>query len=107
MDYDYSKRGFLLPDGCKDLIDVSKQKMPITTKIAATASDFTVTARLPELGSGDLEIIVDGRSLRIVSKLPGSQDPFESVIVVAPSYDVADARATYFNGQLRIVVPKC
>lgn len=35
MNYDYSKRGFLLPEGCKDLIDVlkladqSKQQQPV------------------------------------------------------------------------------
>jgi hypothetical protein len=26
MNYDYDKRGYLLPDGCKDLIDVFKPK---------------------------------------------------------------------------------
>ncbi|MGA3141581.1 MAG: Hsp20/alpha crystallin family protein [Verrucomicrobiota bacterium] len=98
MDYDYSKRGCLLPEGCKDLLDVSKQK---------AESGFIVTARLPELRSGDFEIKVEGRSLRIVGKLSSSQVPFESVIEVPPGYGVADAQATYFKGQLRIVVPKC
>lgn len=27
MDYDYKKRGYLLPEGCKDLIDVLKLDM--------------------------------------------------------------------------------
>jgi len=30
MNYDYSKRGYLLPEGCKDLIDVWKLNAPTT-----------------------------------------------------------------------------
>ncbi|MGA2181076.1 MAG: Hsp20/alpha crystallin family protein [Verrucomicrobiota bacterium] len=101
MDYDYSKRGCLLPEGCKDLIDVSKQKATITEH------GFIVTARLPELRSRDIEITVEGRSLRIVGKLSNSQVPFESVIEVPPGYGLADAQATCIKGKLRIVVPKC
>ena len=30
MDYDYTKRSYLLPEGCKDLIDVLKLKHELT-----------------------------------------------------------------------------
>jgi hypothetical protein len=29
MEYNYKKRGYLLPEGCKDLIDVFKPKVPV------------------------------------------------------------------------------
>ena len=32
MDYDYTKRSYLLPEGCKDLIDVLKLKHKLTER---------------------------------------------------------------------------
>ncbi len=100
MDFHYSKRGYLLPEGCKDLIDV------IQPKTAITERGFVVTARLPKLQSEDIEITVEGSTLRIIAKQGGVHVLFESMIEVPSGYTVADARAIYSNGSLRIVVPK-
>jgi len=46
MNFDYSKRGYLLPKGCKDLIDVLNQQAPTIPSFAAvvTASNYCVKA---------------------------------------------------------------
>jgi HSP20 family molecular chaperone IbpA len=100
MDYDYSKRGYLLPEGCKDLVDLIQPKTTIT------AHAFVVTVRLPDLRNKDIDVTVEGNTLRIVTKQGGSHRPFESVVDVPADFALADARATYFQGLLRIVVPK-
>jgi HSP20 family molecular chaperone IbpA len=99
VDYDYSKRSYLLPEGCKDLTDV----IPMT---AITEHGFVVTVRLAGLQSRDIEVVALVSTLRILAKQSGH--PFVSTIEVpVPSdYAPARARATYFKGQLRIVVPK-
>ena len=66
MDYDYSKRGCLLPDGCKNLLDMSKTKGAVVTKVAITEDGFIVSAELPPLHTRQLEIIADGRTLHIL-----------------------------------------
>jgi HSP20 family molecular chaperone IbpA len=106
MDYDYNKPDYLLPEGCKDLIDVSRQPATITTTVATTESGFIVTAQLPGLRGGDVEVIVDGRNLRIVGKLTSNQFPFESVIEVPLGYGFLGAKATYIKDELRVVIPK-
>jgi HSP20 family molecular chaperone IbpA len=71
-----------------------------------TAENFVVTTRLPGLRHGDIEIKVEGRSLRIIGKQSSSKVPIESVIEIPSGYELARALATYLKGQLRIVVPK-
>jgi HSP20 family molecular chaperone IbpA len=65
-----------------------------------TPQSFIVTAQLPELRRGDIEIKVEGKSLRIIGKQSSSQ------VEIPPGYELARALATYLKGQLRIVVPK-
>jgi HSP20 family molecular chaperone IbpA len=98
MNFDYSKRGYLLPEGCKDLIDVIKHE---------AESGFMVIARVPEQFRRDILFFgtVEGRSLRIVGK-HSSHVRFQSVIEVPHGYRLAQAVATYDQGELRIVVPK-
>jgi HSP20 family molecular chaperone IbpA len=91
MDYDYSQRSYLLPEDCKNLIDL------IQPKTAVTERGFVVTARLPELQSTDITIIAEGSTLRIVTKQGGSL-----TVEVPGNY----ARATYLHGRLSILVPK-
>ena len=98
MDHDYSKRGCLLPEGCKDLIDVISPK-PLQ-------SDFVATVQVPEVNSTGLEVIVEGRYLRIIGKPLGGQERFESRIEVPPGFEIAAARAVYVKGWLRIVIPR-
>ena len=94
VNYDYSKRGYLLPHGCKDLID---------TIGPAGDQDFVLRVRLPDVPAAALIITVKGRSLRISG---GSKDSFESVFEIPVGYDIAQARATFVQGELRIVCPK-
>src|SRR5258707_774479 len=104
MNDDYSKRGYLLPKGCKDLIDVLKSEAPAGPDFKTRASEggFLITGHLAGLRSGDLEVIVEGRSLRISGKHSGTLQPFERVIDVPIGYDIAQANAGYLNGELRI-----
>jgi HSP20 family molecular chaperone IbpA len=96
MDYDYTKRGYLLPEGCKDLIDVFHQKMAVTER------GFEVT--VPGAAFGNLELTAEVGEARIIGKrLDGS--PLFTVPVPA-GYDLTRARATYINGELHILVPK-
>ena len=94
MDYNYSKRGYLLPGGCKDLVDV------IQPKTAITKRGFVVTVRLSVRKCSDVQVIAEGSTLRIITKQWGS-----STIEVPGAYLLAGARAMYLNGRLRIVVP--
>jgi HSP20 family molecular chaperone IbpA len=100
MDFDYSKRGYLLPEGCKDLIDVIEQKTAITER------GFVVTVQLPEIQSKDIEIVVEGRTLRIIAKPGGGHIPVESKIEVPSGYTIDQASATYIKGELHIIIPK-
>ena len=102
MDCDYRKRGYLLPEGCKDLIDV------IQPNTAITEEGFVVTIRLPGLQTGDINVVAEGSTLRIFGKQSGSPVPFGKTIEVAVpgDYALAQAQATYLHDWLRIVVPK-
>jgi hypothetical protein len=93
--YDYSKRGHLLPEGCKDLVDV------IQTKTAITERGFEVTVPLSVPKCSDIQIIADRSTLRVITRQCGSR-----AIEVPGAYPLAGARATYFNDRLHILVPK-
>jgi HSP20 family molecular chaperone IbpA len=97
VNYDYAKRGYLLPHGCKDLIDaIGKESEDL----------FVMRVRLPDVVAATLMITVEGRSIRISGRQTGSQDSFESVFEVPVGYDITHARASFFDHELRIVVPK-
>lgn len=100
MDYDYSKRGYLLPDGCKDLIDVFRPKK------GKKGDFFFVTIRLPGLQSPDIKIFLEGNTLRIVVKQPASKAQYERKIEVPNGFVIAKSRAIYLKDRLCITVPK-
>ena len=85
MDYDYSNRSGLLPS-------------------AITERGFVVT--VPHRQITDVAITVEGSNLRVTAKQVGSYAPFDSTIQVPSGYAAADARPIYYEGQMRIVVPK-
>lgn len=95
MDYDYNKRTCLLPEGCKDLVDV------IQPKTAVTERGFELMVQLPVLKVSEIQILADRNTLQIVTRQGGSRS-----IEVPGAYPLAGARATYFNGRLHILVPK-
>jgi len=65
-----------------------------------------VYAAIPGLRDGDLEISTEGRTLRISSRECCCLGPFEAEVEVPLAFDAASARAEYFSGELRIVLPR-
>jgi HSP20 family molecular chaperone IbpA len=112
MDTDYMSRGYLLPKGCKDLIDVIAPKGcrrlidVIAPKVTATDQGLMITVELPDARSAEIEITCEGRQIRISLKQSSDRAAFESVTDVPHDYDLSQARASYSGGQLRIVVPR-
>jgi HSP20 family molecular chaperone IbpA len=113
MDFNYSNRGYLLPEGCKDLIEViqspgwPKAGGILLSKFAEYKDSLVATIKLPEKIIGDIAIMVDGQQVRIVPRSSTSQALFERVIEVPAGYNPAAAKAVYLNGILRILIPKC
>jgi HSP20 family molecular chaperone IbpA len=102
VDYDYSKRGYLLPDGCKDLIDVVRPP-----KVDITKGDFFIMRiQLPGLENADVKIFVEANTLRVIAKQAGGHAQYESKVEVPNGFALAKARAMYLEGQLHIIVPK-
>lgn len=104
---DPKKRGVTLPDGCKDLIDLLGREIPGQEfRTSVTDAGFVITASLPGLRSEDVEITVEGWTVRIRGKRGESHAPFEAAIHVPSGYSIRTARATYLNNELRIIIPK-
>jgi HSP20 family molecular chaperone IbpA len=100
VDYDYSKRGYLLPIGCKDLIDVIQPKKGIARDY------FFVTIQLPGLKNADIQIWVEGNTLRIIAKAAAGNAQCERKIEVPTGFEIAKTRAIYLKDRLCITVPK-
>ena len=75
MDYDYKKRGYLLPEGCKDLIDVLKPKTPPKPATPQTsrpapappiAGEMTVPAQMTV---GELAAALNQKPFQIIGDL--------------------------------------
>ncbi len=89
------------------------------TDVYVTDNGLVIKVELAGMRSENLEITVEGNRLRIAgSRSDGCRaakcsflvmeinyGPFESVLEVPPGYDLAQAKATYLNGFLRIDVP--
>jgi len=97
MDYDYSRRGYLLPNGCKDLIDVIHPK----TDITQARDFFFVRIPLPGFENADIQIFAEANTLRVIAKHTS-----ENKIKVPIGFAIAKARAIYLNDHLYITVPK-
>jgi len=68
------KRDVSLPAGCKDLIDVlEREAVNHYFKTAVTDVGFIITACLPGLHSEDIEITVEGDTVRITGKKADSK----------------------------------
>jgi HSP20 family molecular chaperone IbpA len=63
-----------------------------------------ISAAIPGLRAGDLEIVAEGRILRITSREGCSVGAFEAEVEVPFAFDEASARAEYSSGELRIVL---
>jgi len=89
------------------------------TDVYVTDNGLIVKVELAGMRSEHLEITVENNRLRISGNHPDgcraakcsflvmeiNYGPFESVLEVPPGYDLAQAKAAYLNGFLRIDVP--
>lgn len=89
------------------------------TDVYVTDNGLIVKVELAGMRSEHLEITVENNRLRISGNRPDgcraakcsflvmeiNYGPFESVLEVPPGYDLAQAKAAYLNGFLRIDVP--
>jgi HSP20 family protein len=89
------------------------------TDVYVTDTGLVIKVELPGMKSENLEITIEGNRLRISGNRPDccrapkcsflvmeiSYGPFESVLDLPSGYDLAQARAIYVNGFLRIDVP--
>ncbi|MBU6410793.1 MAG: Hsp20/alpha crystallin family protein [Verrucomicrobia bacterium] len=90
------------------------------TDVYQTDHSLVIKVELPGMKSENLELTVEGSRLRIAGNRPDgcrpancsflvmeiNYGPFESVLDLPTGYDLADAKAVYVNGFLRIEVPR-
>jgi HSP20 family molecular chaperone IbpA len=99
-------RGVSLPAGCKDLVDLLQfPSAPTDVKTKVTEAGFTISVRLPGFRGHGVEVTAEKNALRFSVKTAPGNGPVESIIEVPDGFDLSGARASYFNGQLRVVVP--
>jgi hypothetical protein len=92
-----SNRAGLLPKGCKDLIDVYKQKF---------AGQFSICLRLPKVRNQDIELTVQDRHLTIVAKPANGEVPLETSFDVPDDFSLAKTRAFHVHDRLLIIIPR-
>jgi Translation initiation factor IF-2, N-terminal region len=105
MDFDYTKRGYLLPEGCKDLIDVlnlktgQEQKLPIAlTPVPPVIGELTVAEQMTVREVADAlkqkpyKIIADLMSLGVFANVQ-QLVPFEIIVRVLRQYGFTAKKA--------------
>jgi HSP20 family molecular chaperone IbpA len=76
-------------------------------KQQALDDGWQVSAQIPGLRSGDLEVTVErGKRLRVVGKQVDYRDAFESILDIPPGFDGSQTRVRYLSGELQIILPK-
>ena len=90
------------------------------TDVYTTDEGLVIKMELAGMRSENLQITVEGNKLRIAGQRPDgcraakfnflameiNYGPFENVLELPSGYDVAQAKASYLNGFLRIDVPR-
>ena len=90
------------------------------TDVYATEGNLVIKVELAGMRREDLELTIDGSRLMISGQRPDggrrskckflvveiNYGPFECVIEIPPGYDLAQAKAAYQNGFLRVEVPQ-
>jgi hypothetical protein len=100
MEYGYSNRHYLLPKGCKDLIDAIHMPREFSADIT-TQEDGIIF----KFNAADLQlakILFEQSCLRVVFS-----DSRERLFPVPRGYNLAKALTTYTEDEVRIFVPKC
>jgi hypothetical protein len=106
MEYGYSNRHYLLPEGCKDLIDAIHMPRQINTEVIKRDDGIIFKFKVTELRQSDADIVIEGRHLRIIEKCPDNTRR-EKILYVSHNYDLGKALTTYTEDEVRIFVPKC
>jgi len=75
-------------------------------KVIVMDNGLRVSLQVPGLHDGLVEITMEDRILRVVSKQPDGCGPFESLVDIPAGYDRSQGKAAYFDGELRIGFPK-
>ena len=102
-----------------DLDASSESNWVPNTDVYVTEGTLVIKVELAGMRREDLDLTVEGNRLMISGQRPdGCRAPkckflvmeinygfFESVIELPPGYDLAQAKATYLNGFLRVEVP--
>ncbi len=104
----------------RTLITVERQNHWVpNTDIYSTDEGLVIKLELAGMKSENLRITVEDNKLRIAGERPDgcrsakfnflameiNYGPFENVLELPPGYDLAEAKASYLNGFLRIDVP--
>lgn len=105
MDFHYSNRNYLLPKGCKDLIDAIHIPRQINADISKREDGVIFKFKVTELRDADAEIVIEGRHLRIIEKC-ADKTRREKILYVSRAYDLDKALTTYTEDEVRIFVPK-
>jgi len=101
-----SRRGLLHTKGHKEFDKIEQEPGLVVTKVDMTQDGMILSAQVPELQSGEIDISVDGEYLRVEGH-PGLRGAaWANLIQVPPGYDASEAQAIFFAGNLRIVIPK-
>ena len=93
----YSNRAGLLPEGCKDLIDVSRR---------SSTGCFSISVRLPKVKNKDIELTVNDRHLTVVARPAKGQVRFETNVAVPDDFSLDKTRAFHVHDRLLIVIPR-
>jgi len=101
-----TRRGLLPRKGHTGFDEVEHEPGLVVTKVDMTKDGMILSAQVPELQSGEIDISVDGEYLRVEGH-PGLRGAaWANLIQVPPGYDASEAQAIFFAGNLRIVIPK-
>jgi len=129
MEYSYSNRNYLLPKGCKDLIDAIHMPREIKADIVRRKDGIIFKFKVADLRQADAEIVFEGSHLCINEKSsdkagrqkfpydpigfdlkrkgPRRDDSGQRVLSVPAGYDLTKALTTYTEDEVRIFVPRC
>lgn len=102
----YSNRHYLLPKGCKDLIDAVRLPSDINSNVTWQLDGIIVRFKLADLRQADAEIVFEGRYVQIV-KISRDKTHRQKVLYVPIEYNLGKALTTYTEDEVRIFVPKC
>lgn len=105
MYYGHSNRDYLLPKGCKDLIDAIHLPFDIEADITRQKEGIIFRFKVSDLREADAEIVIEGRHLRIIEK-SHDKSCHHKVLYVPMGYDLSKALTTYTEVEVRIFVPR-